>query len=408
MRECGLLLLCLRVTKVTGAFCLAIVLSPFLPSRAATVPSRQPIRVALYTGPGTGGPGPADLMKQFDAPATGCSIARISPGQICAGALTNFDVVIFAGGSGSRESKAMGEEGLARVKEFVGNGGGYIGVCAGAYLALDNFPWSLHLINAKTLSPKWHRGHAVLKVELTAAGKSILGGATNLDVLYHQGPVVGPANDDDLPPYEPLAYFRSEVASNNTPAGIMIGSPAIFAGQFKQGRVVCVSPHPEQTPGLEYIVLDAVKWAASAGEITPKGHQLLGVLDGMHVDKLWLPGRRVDWRSGASHGTRYTNGTSHTHCSAFAAAAAERLGIYLLRPPEHSTVLLANAQQDWLCSRGTNHGWRRIDSAIEAQRLANRGELVVVTYKSPKPARPGHIAIVRPSHWDKTKILSEG
>ena len=148
------------------------------------------------------------------------------------------------------------------MEKFVGRGGGYIGICAGAYLATSGYPWSLHLINAKTLSPKWKRGRAELKMELTPAGGEIFGGPTNLDVLYHQGPVVGPAGVTNLPPYEPLAYFRTEVASNDTPKGIMINSPAIFAGTFQKGRVLCISPHPEQTAGLEYIVPQAVNWVA--------------------------------------------------------------------------------------------------------------------------------------------------
>jgi predicted deacylase len=222
----------------------------------------QPIRVALYKGPGTGGKGPPELLKKLNAPNAPTALTEVSPDDIRAGVLTNFDVVIFAGGSGSAEAKAIGEEGRAEVEKFVGHGGGYVGICAGAYLATAGYPWSLKIINAKTLSPKWQRGRAVLKMELTPEGAGILGGATNVDVVYHQGPVVGPANDPNLPPYLPLAYFRTEVASNDTPKGIMINSPAIFAGQFKQGKVVCISPHPEQTAGLEYIVPQAVSWVS--------------------------------------------------------------------------------------------------------------------------------------------------
>lgn len=222
------------------------------------------IKIALYKGPGTGGNGPPDLMKTLNASNAPTSLAEISPDEIRAGALTNFDVVIFAGGSGSQEAKAIGEDGRAAVEKFIGNGGGYVGICAGAYLATAGYAWSLHVINAKTLSPKWQRGKAVLKLEVTAAGEKILGGETNIDCLYHQGPVVGPANAPELPPYEVLAWFRSEVASNDTPKGIQINSPAIFAGTYKKGRVVCISPHPEQTAGLEYIAPHAVNWVASA------------------------------------------------------------------------------------------------------------------------------------------------
>lgn len=220
------------------------------------------IRVALYKGPGTGGNGPPDLLKTIGAAAAPTTITEVTPDQIRAGVLANFDVVIFAGGSGSQEAKAIGENGRAQVEKFVGQGGGYVGICAGAYLATAGYPWSLHIINAHTLSPKWQRGRATLKLEVTPAGEKILGGETNIDCIYHQGPIVGPFSATNLPPYDVLAWFRTEVASNDTPKGIQINSPAIFSATFEKGRVVCISPHPEQTEGLEYIVPNAVGWVA--------------------------------------------------------------------------------------------------------------------------------------------------
>ncbi len=233
-----------------------------LPAVAASAEPAA-IKIAIYDGPGHWGNGPPDLMKEFASLAPAVSVAQVSPNQIQKEVLSNFNVVIFAGGSGSREAEALGETGRAEVQKFVGGGGGYIGICAGAYLATSGYPWSLHIINARTLSSKWRRGIASLKIELTQAGRDVFGGAkTNLEILYHNGPVVGPACATNLPAYVPLAFFRDEVASNDTPQGIMVNSPAIFAGQYGRGKVICISPHPEQTAGLEYIVRDAVKWVA--------------------------------------------------------------------------------------------------------------------------------------------------
>ncbi len=145
-----------------------------------------------------------------------------------------------------------------------------------------------------------------------------------------------------------------------------------------------------------------------ASDISPAGEQLAKTLDSLNVEQLWLAGRQVDWRTGLPNGKVYTNTTSHTHCSAFAAAAADKLGVYLLRPPEHSTVLLANAQQEWLSHNGTNEGWHPVSSPIAAQKLANDGQLVVVTYKSHDAKRPGHIAVIRPSRRDDAEIISTG
>jgi hypothetical protein len=162
---------------------------------------------------------------------------------------------------------------------------------------------------------------------------------------------------------------------------------------------------------LRFAILASViviSLSATASEISPAGQQLSKVLDSMHVEQLWLAGRQVDWRTGEPNGKVYTNASSHTHCSAFAAAAAEKLGIYLLHPPEHSAVLLANAQQTWLCSSGTNEGWQPVKSPLQAQQLANEGQLVIVTCKNPDEKRPGHIAIVRPSTKSNASIMVEG
>ena len=65
--------------------------------------------------------------------------------------------------------------------------------------------------------------------------------------------------------YEYLATFRSEVAEHGTPKGAMIGSPAIVASRFGKGRILCFSPHPDQTKGLEGFVRQGVRWAAKSG-----------------------------------------------------------------------------------------------------------------------------------------------
>ena len=84
---------------------------------------------------------------------------------------------------------------------------------------------------------------------------------------------------------------------------------------------------------------------------------------------------------------------------AFAAAVGKKLGVYMLRPPEHGQILLANAQAEWFrAPGGKEKGWREVRTAHDAQSLANQGNLVVVVYESPDPHRPGHVAIVHPAH----------
>jgi hypothetical protein len=119
----------------------------------------------------------------------------------------------------------------------------------------------------------------------------------------------------------------------------------------------------------------------------------------MNVESLWLAHEHVNWETGEpDRGAEDEGPGNHSHCSAFAAAAAKRLGVYLLRPPEHGQLLLANAQAEWLRSAAAQKsGWESVSDMREAQRLANQGNLVLVLFQNPDKHVPGHIAIVRPS-----------
>lgn len=148
--------------------------------------------------------------------------------------------------------------------------------------------------------------------------------------------------------------------------------------------------------------------ATAAPVITPDGQRLLTLLDSMEVEGHWLAGRHVNWETGEPDGRPVGVHGRHTHCSAFVASAAKHAGVYILRPPEHSQELLANAQYDWLADAGAHHGWRPVSDGATAQALANRGEFVVASYHNHHDDKPGHIAVIRPSGKSEADIAAEG
>jgi hypothetical protein len=146
------------------------------------------------------------------------------------------------------------------------------------------------------------------------------------------------------------------------------------------------------------------------GPISPAGDHLASVLDDMNVEALWIAGQHINWETGEpDRGGDYEGPGNHTHCSAFSAAAAKRLGIYLLRPPEHGQSLLANAQSKWLeTAAAEQEGWQRVPRMQQAQSFANQGKLVVVVFANPDPHVPGHVAIVRPSEKSAHALEDNG
>ena len=82
---------------------------------------------------------------------------------------------------------------------------------------------------------------------------------------YANGPIITADNREGIAPFEPLAFFRTELAENDSPKGAMTDSPAIVRGVFGKGRVISSSPHPEQTDGMEGFTEHAVRWVAGRG-----------------------------------------------------------------------------------------------------------------------------------------------
>ncbi|MEZ0276701.1 MAG: BPL-N domain-containing protein [Roseimicrobium sp.] len=222
----------------------------------------KPIRVALYDDAGSTGKG-VPRVTELLGKDTAFKLTIFKGSEIASGVLKDYDVVIFTGGSGSKQAAGLGEGGKAEVRKFVENGGGYVGICAGAYLACSGFDWSLGVLDAKTVSNKWKRGIGDVKIEVHSAAPAATGiPAGEQTVRYANGPIIKPAGRDDVPDYEALATFRTELAEHESPKGVMVNSPAWARGTFGKGRVIVSSPHPEQTAGMEPFVANAVKWAA--------------------------------------------------------------------------------------------------------------------------------------------------
>ena len=139
-----------------------------------------------------------------------------------------------------------------------------MGICAGAYLASADYDWSLHILDAKVLDRKhWARGTGDVEMKLDADACKLLGcERSQVTVYYGQGPLLAPGGKDEIPDYDELAVYETEIAKNGAPEGVMKGTTAAATGKFGQGRVFCFSPHPEKTVGLEHFIPAAVRWTA--------------------------------------------------------------------------------------------------------------------------------------------------
>ncbi len=234
-------------------------------AKQTVLTTAQPIRVAIYDHSADTAKGPKNLQS-FLTTDQGFACQRLGPAEIRDGQLSGYQVLIVPGGSGSKQAEMLETDGCDAIRDFVAEGGGYVGICAGSYLASSQYSWSLNLINARVWDrAHWARGTGSVTIGLTVLGSELFDPASStLSVYYGQGPLLVPGENPDLPPYEVLATYESEIARNGAPSGAMTGTHAIVRGQFGQGRVICFSPHPETSDGPNEFITAAVRWALDA------------------------------------------------------------------------------------------------------------------------------------------------
>ena len=219
-------------------------------------------RVAIYKDSGSSTRGPVNIEKCLqDQPDF--SYAFVKAEDIRGGALAHYDVVVLPGGGAAAASKALGEEGRQAIVNFVKAGGGYLGVCAGAYLATCRKTGDLALLNAYPAGGGF--GDGMTRIRLTDEGRKMFGTKDELvDVYYANGPLLAPAEDKNLPAFTPLALFETELPKKTPPDLVVKGKVAAACAPYGKGRVFCFSPHPErpESTGLQYYIRRALHWAA--------------------------------------------------------------------------------------------------------------------------------------------------
>src|SRR4051794_19571183 len=98
----------MNTRRLSAALLLTIFLAASLPARAED--ARGVVRVALYAGAGTSGKGPKMLEESLSAGGQ-FEVKPITPEEIRAGRLKEFQVLIFPGGLSSTQGIALGEDG---------------------------------------------------------------------------------------------------------------------------------------------------------------------------------------------------------------------------------------------------------------------------------------------------------
>ncbi|MGD9381282.1 MAG: BPL-N domain-containing protein [Candidatus Thorarchaeota archaeon] len=189
----------------------------------------------------------------------GCSFTTVRGQDIQGGCLDDYDLLMWPGGHYPAYWDEIGLEGKAEIQEFVSGGGGYLGICAGAYYAADYMVWmdddaypppeykvegdelNLDLFPGVAWGPIFEiaerpePGWAMTEINLVDQTHPITESMPNpMTMLYAGGPYLEPYDNASV---SILGEYD------------VTGKPAMVACEYGDGRVFLIGPHGEIEEG---------------------------------------------------------------------------------------------------------------------------------------------------------------
>lgn len=182
--------------------------------------------VCVYAGDGAG------LARDVEVALDKLEIPyhEVDEQDIRGGGLEDCPLLIIPGGYTARYVDALGEEGFEQIREFVAGGGGYIGICAGAYIAARNVEVPSHPPGLKIIGIQNERkaGRGLRTIIMAKPTHPVVRGFEGkVGIWYQNGPMMKAGEG-----VETLAVYEE-------------GAAAIVCANYGQGKVVIFSPHPE-------------------------------------------------------------------------------------------------------------------------------------------------------------------
>jgi glutamine amidotransferase-like uncharacterized protein len=174
------------------------------------------------------------------------------------GKLSNMlaDIFIITGGEPYKIRGLLGGVGSKAIRQFVSNGGKYIGVCAGVVLATANRPTLDLLQGVQCVNDNiWRDSGLSGRVQLRSSApmsmmKQVL---TKEKMCYLNGPLLK-IKKRYLDAIQILCQFQDyvvpwdpDVTKQEPKKSDMIDSVAVLVGKYKDGIVLISSIHPEFT-----------------------------------------------------------------------------------------------------------------------------------------------------------------
>ncbi|MBU6153403.1 MAG: hypothetical protein KGP28_03780 [Bdellovibrionales bacterium] len=230
----------------------------FIFSSISSLAGEKPLAL-VWEGPGACRPSCLDASVII-ARRAGFRVRKVGPGFRDFGLFKKAKLWVQPGGKSTTAAAAMGSEMMDEIREFVRNGGGYVGFCAGMFIATPEIGTSkkvgFGIIPGETeLLIKEGPDRAMMPIETSDHGKV---------TMYFAGGPFMRVSDSDL-----------KAAGGEVIARYPDGKIAGIRARYGKGKVAVIGAHPEagflwklgrgyfDIRGERFFVKDMVRYATS-------------------------------------------------------------------------------------------------------------------------------------------------
>jgi glutamine amidotransferase-like uncharacterized protein len=181
--------------------------------------------------------------------AMNCSYTAINRDSIFNGALNNYNVLIMPGGDMWQYGSNLSIAGMAKIKNYVSQGGGYIGICGGAYFAANLIVW-----RGWANQPRVYDSMSGLNLfQGTADGPiedfapSYVDINCQIAIIKKGNPIVTDLPDFISPYYDhgPMFLFNDSINIATLGRTIVGNKKILLFFKYNAGKVFLTGAHPE-------------------------------------------------------------------------------------------------------------------------------------------------------------------
>jgi glutamine amidotransferase-like uncharacterized protein/uncharacterized protein YpmS len=214
------------------------------------------IKVLIYSGTGAStncvnGVKTALASANSNNLVSGVTFSYATSSSLTSSILSGYDLLVMPGGSGG--SVYLNTISKSVIQNFVKNGGGYLGICAGAYSAAahtdgyyDGWGIAPH-VYAKAVS---YEGK--LNMTITSTGAQVLNRSGTVTISHYNGAAMYLTSS--------AAKIFATYADSKT--GYK-GYADIVGDFYGNGRTVLIGSHPELSPQFPDMIANLIVWATS-------------------------------------------------------------------------------------------------------------------------------------------------